>query len=174
MNFKITILTLLITFHCFAQDNWQTYTKDNYTIDYPSDWTYSNQKPQPTIQFVLKASPNSAKNDQFQENINLNLEFLKQDKINLDSYINTTIKQILSQVNDAQIIENKLIKSNDLDAKLFVWSGSFGNGIVLKFRQLVFIKNKTAYVLTLTCTETDYESYINIGNKIFNSFKFKN
>ncbi|MFK7781333.1 hypothetical protein [Psychroserpens sp.] len=174
MKFKISLLTILFTFSCFAQDNWQTYKKDNYSIDHPSDWTYSSQKPQPTIQFVFMAKPESAREDQFQENINLNIELLKQDDNNVDAYVDASISQIKSQVKGVNIIENQLTKINDLDAKSFVWSGDFGNGMILTFKQLIFIKDKTAYILTLTCSETEYKDYIEVGDKIFNSFKFNN
>lgn len=169
---KLIFLLSLVSFLSPAQDGWQEFKKNNYSISYPPDWNYSDEKPQPTIEFILKASFESTKDDQFQENINLNLESLLEET-NVSDYMKSTIDQIKTQVPSAKIIKNTSTEVNGLEAKEFIWSAKFGNDFLLKFKQIIFIKSKIAYVLTLTSTEKEFDRYITIGDKILYSFKFK-
>lgn len=174
---KIKITTLLLFFistFLFAQEDWKTFAKDNFSIQYPATWEYSDQKPQPNIQFVLMSEEASQNEDMFRENINLNTEDLNGQDVSLKDYAKAGLDQVFAQIPSAKMITNNDIKLGGENAKEIIWSANLGNGILLKFKQVFLLKDGTAYVLTFTATETDYDKYIVDGEKILYSFKFTN
>ena len=50
MKIKLSSLLFLFTItSIFSQNDWQNYKGDGYTLDFPNNWTHSNQKPNPAI-----------------------------------------------------------------------------------------------------------------------------
>lgn len=173
MKTKLTLLlSILLVTLATAQDKWKTLEKDNYIISYPKNWVSSDQKPQPTIEFVLLSEEASQKKDQFRENINLNTENLSGKKLSLKEYIKLALDQVKTQIPSAKTISKKNIELNGKEAKKIIWSADLGGGIVLKFKQLFLINNETAYILTYTASMAEYDIYDKVSDKIFNSFKF--
>ena len=172
MKTKLTTLLLLfISTVLLAQEGWKTFEKDNYSINYPTDWVYSDNKTQPTIAFILYSPEASQTEDLFREKINLTIEKLSSADYTLDQYTELALDQVKSQIPTAKMISSLPASIGDVDATNIVWSADFGNGIVLQFNQLFAIKDGTAYVLTFTSTVTEYKKYIEDAIKIFNSFK---
>lgn len=167
----LIVLALFISTTLFAQDDWKTLKNENYAISYPSDWVSSDQKPQPSIKVLLLSDENSQKDDQFRENINLNLEDLKGQTLSLEEYANISLDQIKKQIPNAEILSNEAIKIDNWEAKSVVWYADFGT-MILKFKQVFLINNGTAFVLTYSSTKTEFDDYIEIADKIINSFKF--
>ncbi|MFC0604000.1 PsbP-related protein [Winogradskyella pulchriflava] len=171
---KIKITTLLLCFvstALFAQKDWKTLEKDNYAINYPEDWISSDQKPQPTMQFLLLSDEKSQEKDQFRENINLTIEDLRGQTLSTEEYVKISLDQITSQIPNSKIISNDAIKIDGFEARVVIWSADFGNGMILKFKQILLINSGNAYVLTFSSTASEYDQYIEIGDKILNSFK---
>ncbi|WP_111682052.1 PsbP-related protein [Winogradskyella tangerina] len=173
MKTKIaTLLSLFIGLMLFSQENdWTTYEKDNYSIQYPENWSYSDQKPQPSIQFVLKAEEASQTEDMFWENINLNTEYLQGQEFTLDEYIELSLGQIKKQVPTAKLLESEDITLNGMEAKSTIWSADFGNGFQLKFKQYVVLNAGTAYILTFTSTFAEFDKYQEVATSILDTFK---
>ncbi len=172
MKIKITTFVLLLaSLTLFAQDDWNTLEQDEYAINYPTDWEYSDQKPQPTIQFMLLSDESSVTEDQFRENINLTSEALGGRDIDAKAYTKISVDMIKGQLPSAKIVSNTAIKLDGRDAQAVVWSADFGNGMVLKFKQILTVYNDKGYVLTFSSTEAEYDKYIEVGDKILNSFK---
>ncbi|OUS03402.1 hypothetical protein A9Q86_00370 [Flavobacteriales bacterium 33_180_T64] len=156
----------------YAQDNWKTLEQDNYTISYPDTWISSDEKPQPSIRFLLLSEETSGAKDMFRENINLTTENLGDRTISLKEYSEFSIDQVKAQFPSAELISNMTIDLNENKATSIIWKGDFGNNnITLKFRQLFFIKKGTAYALTFSSSEAEFDHYSKIANSIFNSFK---
>jgi serine/threonine-protein kinase len=168
----ITLLLICISTSLFAQDDWQTYEKDNYAINFPADWEYSDFKPQPLVAFMLYSPETSQTEDKFRENINLTIEELSSADYTLDQYTEIALDQVKKQIPTAKMISILPASIGELDATNVVWSADFGNGTILQFNQLFTIKDRIAYVLTFTATATEYDIYIKDGIKILNSFKF--
>ncbi|EDP71541.1 hypothetical protein FBALC1_03617 [Flavobacteriales bacterium ALC-1] len=168
----LTLLVLLSSSIMLAQDEWQTLEQDNYSISYPKDWVSSDEKPQPSVLFLLKAPENSQKEDLFRESINLVSEPLGGQTLSIEDYVKISLDQIMAQIPSAEIKSNKETKLGDEDAREVVWSADFGNGMVLQFKQVYIINNGTAYVLTFSSTTSEYDAYDEVVNKTLNSFKF--
>ncbi|WP_339625266.1 PsbP-related protein [uncultured Winogradskyella sp.] len=172
MKIKLTTLVvLLIGFTVFAQKDWTQLTQDGFAISYPKDWVSSDQKPQPSMQFLLMSDEKSQINDKFRENINLTLEDLGGQVLSLEDYAKISLEQITTQIPSAKVIVNVTTKINDYEARSVIWSADFGNGMVLKFKQVFILNGGMAYVLTFSSTSAEYDDYIEVGDKILNSFK---
>ena len=167
----IPVLFLFLCSAMYSQEDWKTYEKDNYSIQYPENWSYSDQKPQPSIQFVLMTEEASQTEDMFRENINLNTESLQGRDITLDEYIELSLGQITKQIPSAKLLSSEDISINGMKAKSSIWSADFGNGMLLKFKQYVVLNRGMAYILTYSSSVTDFEKYLDQATGILDTFK---
>lgn len=158
------ILLLAINF-TFSQTEWANFEKDNFSIDYPKDWSLDTSG-QMNSQFLLFSKVEE--NDTFRENVNLIIQDLKGQDMTLKSFIKLSENQITSMVENGKIIESE----NHGSYQSVIWSG-FISGYNLKFKQFLFIKDEKANVLTFTALETTFDAYIETGAKILDSFKLK-
>ncbi|TCK67320.1 hypothetical protein DFQ05_1094 [Winogradskyella wandonensis] len=173
---KIRILTLALcitTTFAFAQEM-KTYTKDNLTIDYDATWEISEQKMQPAVKFMILSDASSQISDSFRENINLSSESLQGQKMTATEYAKISLDQITSQIPTAKIISNESKKINGLDVQEIIWSADFGNNMILKFKQVAFVRGGEGYVFTFTSTTAEFDKYVESADKMFSSFKFVN
>ena len=171
MKIKLTFLFLLfIGSNLFAQKDWNTLEQDNYAISYPRDWQSSNQKSEPSIEVLLLSDEKSQKEDQFRKSINLKLENLRGQEVRLETYTKISLNQIRAQMPGAEVISNDPIKINNLDARAVIWSAESNNGTVLKFKRTFLIHNDRAYIITFSSIEAEYEEYIEIADRIMNTF----
>ncbi|NRB82509.1 MAG: hypothetical protein HRU49_01835 [Winogradskyella sp.] len=171
---KISLLSLIftvLTTAIFAQDGWKTYQKDNYSINYPSNWEYSDQKPEPTIAFIFMSPEASQTKDSFRERVNLTIENLVHEDLTLEAYTEKVLKQV-KQVPNAKMASALPVTIGDIEATNIIWSAELGGGMNLKFNQLFTVKDRVAYVLTFASTTTEYERYEKDAIMILNSFKF--
>lgn len=173
MRNKLLMLSaLFFSLILFGQkDKWKTFEKDGYSIQYPKSWTYSDQKPQPMVQFVLLSEEDSQEEDNFRENINLSTESLQGRKMSLDAYVELALDQVTEQIPSAKILATEDVSLNGKKAKSFIWTADFGNGVMLKFKQYILISDGTAYILTFTSTEAEFDEYVNKATDILDTFK---
>lgn len=173
MKIKIlTFLFVILSTSLYAQDDWQIFEKDNYSISYPSTWEFSDNKPQPTVAFMLYSPVESQKEDGFRESINLTIEELSMADYTLDQYTEIVLEQVKKQIPTAKMLSALPTNIGEVDATNIVWSAEVGNGMVLQFNQLFAIKDRIAYVLTFTSTQLDYDKYIKDATNVISSFKF--
>ena len=171
MNRLLTlgIISLTLNLSTYGQtDDWNTIKKDNYSIDYPKDWEL-NESGQMGTSFIL-FSPLSSPKDQFKENVNLLVQDLTGYNLDLNGYVEISVGQIKTMITDGKIIESKRLKNQKLDYQKIIYTGKQGN-YNLKFEQYYWVVDDKAFVLTLTCEETQFDNYKLTGEKILNSFK---
>ena len=173
MDKKVTILLLflivLVPVPAQTENKTQIIETDAYRIEYPASWQL-DQSGRNKTEFIILSK--REENDPFRENINLIAQDLSKQIMNLDSYVALSENQIKTGVPGSKLSESKRVKKNGLVMQQLIWSGVMNNK-VLKFKQLLFVENNVAYVLTLTCEEKQYDNYIGIANQIFNSFTLK-
>ncbi len=166
---KIIITLLLSVFSVNSQgQELQEYSTKEYTINYPKDWTFDSSGQMNTT-FLLFSK--LEENDTFSENVNLMIQDLTGMNLDLKGYTALSVKQIKS-VKDSEIIESKGLKKSGRDYHQIIWKG-FVAGRDLQFKQLYFLKDNKAYLVTLTCEQKAYTEYVNIGTSILNSFTLK-
>jgi len=153
-----------------VKSNTKTLVEANYSIKYPSDWEL-NQSGHMGLSFIL-FSPLETSQDEFRENVNLLIQDLSGYNLNLDKYVNISIEQINSMITNSKLIESIRIKSESDEYHRLIYTGDQGN-FNLKFIQYFWVKGEKAYVLTLTCENSKFFKYKEVGYGILNSFKIK-
>lgn len=151
-----------------AQNSWKQIEKDAYRIEYPYDWQLDISGRNKTEFIILSQRK---KNDPFRENVNLIIQDLSKHIMNLESFV-TLSEELIKKVANSKIISNKKIKKETITCHQIIWRGSI-NKQLLKFKQVYYIKNNKAYTLTFTSEEKEYDNYLEVGNKILNSFTLK-
>ena len=139
--------------------------KADYSISYPIDWLIKTDEPRAEI-FIC--APLEGVLDSFPESFNLMKQTLLGKSIDLYLYDSISKSQILTAIGKDAIIESKI---EDGHSSL-LFKGPF-DGRNLKWKQLYFVKNETAYILTYTAEEIYFDKYSDIAESIFNSFKLK-
>lgn len=168
---KIPFLLLFAVFVCVqmnAQKTWKTISQDAFTIKCPSDWTTDTSKSMGADVFMYKEKD---ANDGFAENINVLVQDLAGYDLDLDAYTKLSEEQIKTMVTGGKILNSERITSGAFPYHKIIYVG-IQNDRKLQFLQHFYIKDKKAYVLTLTCAENQFKSYISVGNAIFKSFRF--
>ena len=123
---------------------------------------------------MILSNESSQEKDQFRENLNLSSESLQGQTLTSEEYANISLEQVSAQIPNAKITTNKATTLNGIDGKEIIWSADFGNGMVLKFKQLIFVRGGNGYALTFSSSAAEYDQYIKSADKMMMSFKFVN
>ena len=164
---KLTLLLIIVTAFSFGQVDFKKLEEENFSISYPQNWRLDTTG-QMNTSFILFSE--LKEEDLFQENVNLLIQDLSNQGFTINSYAKLSENQIKGMVVNGEIIESKFNVENNHHT--LVWSGLVNNRS-LKFKQYFFLKDEKAFVLTLTTLPETYDEYIQVGNKILNSFKIK-
>ena len=165
MKKRALLFFLLAINVAFCQEEWAHFENETYAIDYPESWTFDDSGEMQTTFFIN--SPIS-ENDKFKENINLIIQNLKGQNITMKDYVELTLRQTKSMLEDGEVIES----SGDDKQHVMVLTGKV-SGNALKFKQILTFHKDMMYVLTFSALEKTYDDYIKTGNTILNSFKVK-
>ncbi len=171
MNRLLTLGIIFLTLNLSAYEqteDWNTIKKNSYSIDYPKDWEI-NESGQMGTSFIL-FSPLTSQKDQFKENVNLLVQDLTGYNLDLDGYVEISEGQIKTMITNGKIIESTRVTEQTLDFHRVIYTGKQGN-FNLKFEQYYWVVGDKAFVLTLTCEESQFDDYKLTGEKILNSFK---
>jgi len=167
--FSFGIFFFIVKLSVFGQTNdWKTIETEIYSIQYPNEWVLDESGRMGTS-FIL-FSPQTSENDRFKENVNLLVQDLSGYNLSLEKYVEISESQIETMITDAVIIESTLVNSQPWDYQKAIYTGKQGV-FNLKFEQYYWVVADMAYVLTLTCEETQYNNYKIIGEEILNSFQ---
>ena len=164
MKKSITIIFfLLISTTIFSQENFVEYKKDNFSISYPENWRLDTSGQMNTT-FIIY-SPTQPE-DPFHENINLLIQDLTGQNLDLESYTSISENQIKTMIPNTKLVKSER-KGNYHEV---IWSGFVANNN-LKFKQIYYVINDKAFVLTFTALDTTFDDYIDLGSKILDTFK---
>ncbi len=155
---KYIILLSLLTTISFSKE-FMKVEIENYSFQAPKLWMvqYTNQ---PQKFFVF--SPVET-NDTFQENMNLTIEDLPQ-KYTVKEYLKAAVAGLKSVMTNFKVLKQK--------DNYHIFTGNLNN-LSLKQIQYVYIKNKTAYILTGSATPQTFDRYKKYFDDIAKSFKVK-
>jgi len=146
---------------------WKNFAKDNYTIQYPSDWTLDESGSMGTSFFLF--SPIESETDKFKENINLLIQNLAGQNLDLDKYTAISEEQIKTLMQGAEIVESKRIKTGSDEYHKLIYSG-YQEANHLQFEQYYRIIGDKAYILTFSSEKDKFASTAPLGEKIMNTF----
>ncbi len=174
----VLIFTMSIAYTSIGQDinksklaekvNWKSFVSKKCSIKYPSEWTLDDSGLMGSHLFLF--SPLDSINDDFRENVNIMIQDISAYKLTLEDYAKISEEQILKLATNSEIIESEKVKINNEEFHKLIYKAD--QGIYhLKFEQYYWIKNNEAFVITLTCKESEFEEYKQLGEEILNSFK---
>jgi len=147
---------------------WTTLEIENYSFEYPKDWSL-DQTGMMGTKFLL-FSPFANTEDQFGENVNLIIQNLTGLNLNLESYTALSLSQIENFITDFQLTKSKTEEKDGMKYQHMIYTGKQGV-FELTFEQYFWIINETAYVMTFTSETKQYEQYKKTGLAILDSFK---
>ncbi len=166
----VVLIALILCIDSFAQTGSDTkiFSKDNYSISYPNNWEINNTGQMGTSFLIL--SPVESEQDQFRENVNLLIQDLSAYNIDLNEFVNISEGQIKTIITNSSLISSERIKIGKNNYHKVIYTGD-QDIYKLKFEQYYWVKNKKAYILTLTCETNQFDAYQSVGEDILNSFK---
>jgi hypothetical protein len=149
---------------------WKSLDEIGYGIQYPDDWDLDTSG-QMGMSFLILSKQISPQ-DSFRENVNLLIQNLSGLNVDIDAFVKISEDQVTTMYKEGKIHESKRIENQAKKFHKLVYSGSQGP-FVLKTQQYYWVENDKAYILTLTCEAAQFDSYIQTGDKIMNSFVLK-
>ena len=147
---------------------WESLIKDDFSISHPAEWELDAPGQMGTTFLIF--TPLSSSEDLFRDNLNLLVQDLSDYDLDLKAYTELSLNQIKTIMADVKIIESNTLKANDRDYHKLIYTGKQGD-YNLKFEQRWWVVGKTAYVLTFTCEEDQFDNFNVAGAKVLDSFR---
>lgn len=181
-SFIVTLALTVCAIETFAQapakpgskqqveTSWLKHQTDWFSIEHPSDWEL-NTSGLAGSEFFLFA-PLVSTEDVFRENVNLLVQDLTGMGLDLNSYTELSESQVKTAFSNSKILLSERKKGTLGEYHRLIYVGKQGD-LDLEFEQHYLIKGQYAYVLTLTCEETQFDPYQKTGERILDSFRFK-
>ena len=143
------------------------YKKDNYSIEYPSNWIFNDSGKNGTKFFLYPT--NSESSEIFTENINLIAQNLNDSAMTLVEYKNLVEKQVTGMLTESKIISSGIENKNGLKSHQLIAEGKSGD---YKFKTIIYtyLINKQIYTLTFVTLYDGYENNRTESLRIMNSF----
>lgn len=171
---NLVLFLLLLSFSSAAAQidgNWKTLDKPNYSIQNPANWQTDDSGQLGTDLFLF--SPLSAKSDQFRENVNLVSQSVAELGVDLKGYVELNFGQLRLLATNFHVIASDKIKEGRNGEYFRLEYQMDQDQFHLHLVQYYWVIKGYAYVLTLTCEESEFEKYAPTGNKVLNSFTIK-
>lgn len=140
----------------------------DYLLSYPSTW-HLDQSGQMGTKFILFTGKTSAG---FRDNLNLIVQDLKGSGLDLDKYVNLSEGQVKAMIGNSQIVESQRKKNRTTEFQEVIFTGDQGV-FHLQWRQRYWVKGERVFILTFTASQETYADYIQVNNKVFDSFNIK-
>lgn len=167
---NIIIILILFPLITIAQENKEIikYEKDNYSLEYPSNWVLNDSGENGTKIFIYPT--NSESSDVFTENINLIVQNLNDSTITIEKYKGLVEKQISGMLTDPKITLSELKNKNGKNFHQLVAEGKSGD---YRFKTIIYtyLINNQIYTLTFVTLYETYENNHIESLRIMDSFK---
>jgi hypothetical protein len=152
-------------------------SKLNLSIQYPSNWEITERKYNPEMKNISSTieikSPFEGGQDMVQEQFLISLNRL-QKNITFNEYVNNALDQFKNEYRDFKLISNNSIIIDNHNARKVSYSYIAGVdplSIKLIMNHNIISDGNKVYVLSFGTPPDKYYDYINIIQKMLNSFK---
>jgi hypothetical protein len=167
---NLLLILILFPLIIVAQESKESikYEKDNYSIEYPSNWILNDSGENGTKFFLYPT--NSESSDVFTENINLIVQNLNDSTITIEKYKGLVEKQISGMLTEPKITLSELKNKNGLKFHQLVAEGKSSD---YKFKTIIYtyLIEKQIYTLTFVTLYDTYENNHIESLRIMDSFK---
>ena len=147
---------------------WQIFQMPGYSFQYPDTFDLDTTGYSGTS-FML-FSKKTSEQDPFRENITLLIQDVG-DTISLDRYAEIARAQVGTIITSGKVLESKRLMQDGMPYHRLVFSGRQGE-FNLKWKQYYWIRKKKAWVITLTCEESQYGRFSVIADQLVSTFHF--
>ncbi|MBK9579048.1 MAG: hypothetical protein IPO40_18425 [Fibrobacteres bacterium] len=110
--------------------------------------------------------------NQFGANLNLLIQDLGGQQVSLDQYAEISLDQVNRLISNSVVIENSRKKGVKGEYQRMMYTGDQGV-YHLQFEQFYALAHGKAFILTLTCEQTNFEQCRGVGEGIMNTFVLK-
>jgi predicted acetyltransferase len=153
---------------------WETYTDNanNFSLIYPNNWTLRIPDSTEKAKLFIR-SPKEGDNDMFIENLNVTIRKMQAATVEIKDFPEA-IKTALKKRNGFELLQDKIIKSNDVDAYFieYILINKVNDvDAKIKMTQQIFYKNKTLYTITYTALNEAPIEFYTTAIKIMDNFK---
>lgn len=163
---QLYLLALITAFS--IQINWLEYTDSNYhfKMKYPDTWATGAEQG-----MLIFKTEKAGADDNFQENVNVIIQDLSKQPMTLAEFTKLSLDQYGQMGETVQMISIDDIKLAGSPAKRAVLQMNY-YGMALKLKQLWFIKDNKAYLLTYTALDSTYTKFEAEATEMMMSFEF--
>lgn len=169
--FIILLMNIVLLNGCSQDVKEYKNLENGYSFSYSTEWEQQSVNGQ--IVFFLKQKKNAKSS--FKNNINILIQDLSKNPMNLESYHRLTKDQIKQALSLNTVESESSISVSGFLAKEIIYSIpqdlAKGRYVDLKLKQVYFIKNNTAYLITYTALKGEFEEYLRSANMVFNTYK---
>ncbi len=168
-KFLAILVALSLSASLLAQ-NTVTYSTPEYDLDYPENWELDESKTKgPAIFFF---SPVEDEEDQFRENVNIMVQDLSGTGLDFKGYIDLSKDQFKGF--GAKVYELRVVEEPTDGVQEAILSYAMEQfGLQLRCYQRLKMIDDTAYLITFTAEEDNYETFLKEGKNLLNSFSLK-
>ncbi len=161
---------LLVAFvSIFAiQTGWLEFndTQNHIKMQYPDTWTAGTEQG-----ILIFKSPLTDAADKFQENVNVVIQDLTSQPLTLEQFTDLSVEQYKQMKGTVDFISMEDMKLAGQPTKKAVLKMNY-YGTQLKLKQMWFVKNNAAYLITYTAAEAKFNNYEPLATTLMNSFMF--
>lgn len=163
---QLYLLALITAFS--IQINWLEYTDSNYhfKMKYPDTWTPGAEQG-----MLIFKTEKAGTDDNFVENVNVIIQDLTAQPMSLTEFTKLSLDQYAEMGETVQMISIDETKLAGSTAKKVVLQMNY-YGMPLKLKQLWFIKDNKAYLLTYTALDSTYVKFEAEATELMMSFEF--
>jgi hypothetical protein len=150
-----------------------TDTTFGFTISYPAKWTL--KLPNSDTRFFF-TSPLTGENDNFKENVNCIARKIKEKGLTILMAKDKIKESLANKIQNFKMInatESKWLGADVMELEYSGINESEGVKYNVHFLQRMAVINDTLFTLTFTAEDLQYENYVGIIKKIFDSFNLK-
>src|SRR3989338_2118565 len=141
------------------------YTNYGFTVTYPKNWWLIETN---TSEKIVIVATFEDENDSFRENIAIGIEDLTTN-VQVQDYVIKNIEDIEKKLGIKSEGEDT-VEINGIVSYKVIFSPRTKNEISIKQMQVYMLKDNTAYILTFTSEEKNFDNYMNKVDEIINSF----
>lgn len=163
------IFFLSIFLSCSDDSSTKYESQKGYSFHYSLNNWDLKKNPEVTL-LVNKEEGNPG----FKPNINIIIQNLAAQSMSLEDYHRLTLGQIEQALGRNTVESDKEIKISGNLAKEIVYTmpqnTNRGDAPMLKLKQVYFIKNNKAYLITYTAKIDDFGTFLSTANEVFETF----
>lgn len=173
----LVFLQIIYSAHAQVDETFKTYKNPKFglTLSYPSNWSVNELRKDPGVPannsiVAIFKSPPQGQNDKYVENVIVNIQGPRSDIVSLEHYTQNSLRAFGNMSDTIKILNSSQDTVDGLPAHQLIYTSSAFPGLNLKkMQQFTVVNNNTAYVVTFSAEESQYDKNLPEIQKMVNS-----